>query len=214
MRSRRSRWISGIGIGLVVGGLVLASAGSGVSPAHADNTHNPFRQILAKLDEILTAIQGLGGGGEEGHHTLRWDQALPAAQRFAILAAFNNDAVLDKNTGLVWEKSPATTAATWNEARFTCANKNVGNQKGWRLPAFAELASLVDPTVLPPGPTLPPGHPFLNVQSANYWSASTFADLPSLAWDVHFLDGGVLFFNKTGTRLAWCVRGGMQESVY
>jgi len=58
------------------------------------------------------------------------DKVLPAAQRFVVLAAFNNDAVRDNNTGLVWEKSPQTATATWNGARFTFINKNVGGQKG------------------------------------------------------------------------------------
>ena len=77
------------------------------------------------------------------------DNALPAAQRFVILPAFANDAVLDKKTGLVWEKSPQTTSARWSVARRTCAEKNVGGQKGWRLPSLEELASLVDYSVGP-----------------------------------------------------------------
>ena len=64
-----------------------------------------------------------------------WDKALPAAQRFVLLAAFNNDAVRDNNTGLVWEESPQSAPATWNGARFMCINKNVGGQKGWPLRA-------------------------------------------------------------------------------
>jgi hypothetical protein len=74
-----------------------------------------------------------------------WDKALPAAQRFVLLASFNNDAVRDDNTGLVWEKSPQISTATWNGARFMCINKNVGGQKGWRLPSIPDLASLIDP---------------------------------------------------------------------
>jgi hypothetical protein len=98
--------------------------------------------IIEKLDQILTAL----GGIKEGNHTLRWDQGLPAAQRFVILAAFNNDAVLDKNTGLVWEKAPSLTSTeSWFDARLTCANKNVGNQKGWRLPSMA--GAVVAPVV-------------------------------------------------------------------
>ena len=96
----------------------------------------------------------------------------PAAQRFVILPAFNSEAVLDKETGLVWEKSPQTTSARWIVAHRTCIEKNVGGQKGWRLPSLQELASLVDPSVAPPGLALPPGHPFLAVQSAVYWSAT------------------------------------------
>ncbi|TMQ31751.1 MAG: hypothetical protein E6K65_00240 [Nitrospirae bacterium] len=37
--------------------------------------------------------------------TQNWDKVLPAAQRFTVLAAFNNAAVRDNETGLMWEKS-------------------------------------------------------------------------------------------------------------
>ena len=217
-----SRWLSGIGAAVLIGGLVLASGGSWVTPVAAGNNNqnqnnspppNPFAAILTKLDQVLAAIAGIGGGGA-GNHTLRWDQALPAAQRFVVLAAFANAAVLDKNTGLVWEQAPAATIATWATATNTCINKNVGGQKGWRLPSIPELASLIDPTVTAPGPTLPAGHPFTNVQSAGYWSAATGAGLPSVAWLVDFGHGLVIFDGKTNSIYAWCVRGPMQESAY
>jgi hypothetical protein len=143
-----------------------------------------------------------------------WDKVLPAAQRFVVLAAFNNDAVRDNNTGLVWEKSPQTATATWNGARFTCINKNVGGQKGWRLPSIPDLASLIDPSVAPPGPALPSGHPFKNVQSAGYWSATTSAEDSSDAWFVYFGIGFVDNDSKTFSGHAWCVRGGMNADAY
>jgi Protein of unknown function (DUF1566) len=143
-----------------------------------------------------------------------WDKALPAAQRFSVLASFNNDAVRDDNTGLVWEKSPQTPTATWNGARFICINKNVGGQKGWRLPAIPELASLIDPSVATPGPALPPGHPFHNVQSAGYWSATTSAEDASDAWFVYFGRGFVDHDSKTSTGHVWCVRGSMTAEAY
>lgn len=174
MRSGRSRWVSGIGAVLVIGG--------------CSTSHN---------------------------HTLRWDQALPAAQRFLVLAAFNNAAVLDRNTGLVWEKSPATPAGegTWGGGTRTCLRKTTGGQQGWRLPAIPELASLLDPTVSP-SPTLPAGHPFTNVQSGHYWSATMLAGSPSFAWVVSFNIGEVVVENLANTHHAWCVRGPMSESVY
>jgi hypothetical protein len=143
-----------------------------------------------------------------------WDKALPAAQRFVLLASFNNDAVRDDNTGLVWEKSPQTPTATWNGARFMCINKNVGGQKGWRLPSIPDLASLIDPSVAPPGPTLPSGHPFQNVQSAGYWSATTSAEDASDAWFVYFGRGFVDHDSKTSTGHVWCVRGNMNSEAY
>jgi len=143
-----------------------------------------------------------------------WDKALPSPQRFVLLAAFNNDAVRDNNTGLVWERSLQTSTATWNGARFTCINKNVGGQKGWRLPSITDLASLIDPSVTPPGPTLPSGHPFHNVQSAGYWSATTTAEDSSEAWFVYFGRGFVEHDSKAHTGHTWCVRSSMNADAY
>jgi uncharacterized protein DUF1566 len=142
-------------------------------------------------------------------------KALPAAQRFIILPAFNSDAVLDKETGLVWEKSPQTTTARWSAARRICTEKNVGGQNGWRLPSLTELRSLVDSSIAPPGPTLPPGHPFLAVQSAVYWSETRVGDNPSGAWAVHFgLGGGSVFINWAHGVQVWCVHGGMDADQH
>ncbi|HSL05965.1 MAG TPA: DUF1566 domain-containing protein [Nitrospiraceae bacterium] len=138
------------------------------------------------------------------------DNALPAAQRFVILPAFTNDAVLDKKTGLVWEKSPETTNARWSMARRTCVEKSVGGQKGWRLPSLEELASLVDYSVAPPRLALPPGHPFLSIQSAVYWSSTRPGEDPKGSWGVHFgLGGGATFINWAHSVKAWCVHDGI-----
>jgi hypothetical protein len=143
------------------------------------------------------------------------DQTLPVAQRFVIPPAFNGEAVLDKDTGLVWEKSPQKATARWSAARRICTEKNVGGQKGWRLPSLPELRSLVDPSVTPPGPTLPPGHPFLAVQSAVYWSETRVGDNPSGAWAVHFgLGGGSVFINWAHGVQVWCVHGGMNADQH
>jgi hypothetical protein len=126
----------------------------------------------------------------------------------------NNAAVLDKETGLVWERSPAPTFHTWSSAVVECTGRTTGNRKGWRLPSVHELASLVDPSVTP-GPTLSLDHPFVGVLSADYWSASSYADHPSSAWSVFFDNGAVNFnIDKTVPVHAWCVRGGMNADQY
>lgn len=56
------------------------------------------------------------------------------------------------------------------------------------------------------GPTLPAGHPFTNVQSSGYRSASTFN--PTLAWLVRFSNGDVDNDSQGADHLFWCVRGG------
>jgi hypothetical protein len=142
--------------------------------------------------------------------TPSWDQTLPASTRFVVLSNFNSQAVLDRETGLVWEKSPSTSAVNWFVASFHCIDLNSGGRTGWRLPTIQELLSLVDRSVPPPGPTLPSGHPFTNVQSSFYWSA-TSRDLNATdAWAVGFVNGDELSFGKSGVggNLAWCVRGG------
>ena len=133
-----------------------------------------------------------------------WDQILPAGERFKLV--MGSVAVLDKETGLVWDKSPDTLPRSWLDGLGYCFTKLLGGRKGWRLPTIEELASLVDSTVI--GPALPPGHPFTNVQVAYYWSATTSAANSGFAWYVNLNDGHVGALDKTGTDLVWCVRGG------
>lgn len=52
------------------------------------------------------------------------------------------------------------------------------------------------------------------VQSANYWSASTNAEDPTDAWNVHFFNGNVDTGLKTYSGQVWCVRGGMNADQY
>jgi len=90
-----------------------------------------------------------------------------------------------------------------------CNELAVGNRKGWRLPTIQELASLIDPTVPFPGPTLPAGHPFSNVRvDRAYWSATTFSIDATSAWAVFFGNGVVPNGDKSILLFAWCVRGG------
>ncbi|HHT9125938.1 MAG TPA: Lcl domain-containing protein [Candidatus Brocadiia bacterium] len=135
-----------------------------------------------------------------------WYKKLPASQRFKLV--LDGEAVLDLETGLVWERSPNTDTMDWYAAIYHCYNNVVGGRRGWRLPTIEELESLIDSTQGPP--TLPAGHPFLNVQSSVYWSATTLAGIASNAWRVSF-GGGDLDGNgeeKSFTSYVWCVRGG------
>jgi Protein of unknown function (DUF1566) len=150
--------------------------------------------------------------------SVSWDRRIDKAQRrFKLLNEFATEAVLDKETGLVWERSPNKNVVAWPNARLMCAQKDVGGRGGWRLPTFNELASLVDPAITDPTiPRLPAGHPFLDVQAASYWSATAFADEPGFALMVNFMfvagsDApiGVNDANtKGGQYHVWAVRGG------
>ena len=126
----------------------------------------------------------------------------------------NSEAVLDNETGLVWEKSPSTITYPWTGAIIHCAQLNVGGRKGWHLPTVEQLASLVDTSVVG-SPKLPTGHPFLNVQQpVVYWSETTDADNAASAWLVTFYGGTVGTTGKSSTDVAWCVRGGQSHDAY
>jgi hypothetical protein len=151
------------------------------------------------------------GAGFTPSCTPIWDKKLPNASCFTVLSDFNNEAVRDNETGLVWEKSPSSTTVTWPEACLGCYNKVIGGRKGWRLPSFAELSSLVDPSTTPP--YLSPGHPFVIVLSTFNWSATTMAENSNAAWVTNFnSDNGSRL--KTESGHVWYVRGPIQEAVY
>lgn len=119
-----------------------------------------------------------------------------------------DDIVLDKETGLVWQKNVSSDIVTWEAAQIYCNNLSLGGRMGWRLPTVQELASLVDKTQS--YPALPSGHPFTNVTPyAVYWSATTYADYTINAWCVGMPNGLVGSYSKPGAPVSvWCVRGG------
>lgn len=143
-----------------------------------------------------------------------WYQVVPAEKRFVLV--MNDEAVLDKETGLVWQRTPGVYKTNWYSAIDVLVNKIIGGRKGWRLPTYEELASLVDPSQY--NPALPPGHPFIDVQYADadyYWSATSCTGTDrtgtetAAARGVEFKQGYVIYCNKNNSvpGLTWCVRG-------
>jgi hypothetical protein len=193
MQQQRRR--SGIILALLALGL-LAGAALAANPAQAVDAVGPYYALPA------------------------WDRKIAPVNRFVVLTDWNSEAVLDKETGLVWEKSPSTDLSPLLFARFQCEEfRTTSARIGWRLPSMDELASLIDPSVASPGPTLPPGHPFLNVLGGTgahdyYWSATLSAEDPARAWVVSFGSGGVTTFNRANSYQVWCVRGGNSADAY
>lgn len=149
-------------------------------------------------------------------HLKSWSNVIPnGARRFVVLPDFNNEAVLDRETGLVWERSPTTNTMNWYDAVRSCWQHQAGGRMGWHLPTVEELSSLVDPAS--PPPALPSGHPFQNIQP-DYWSSTTdirVPFLPTQAWDVRFGNPGQIGDSGKDSLLnRWCVRGGTHSDKY
>ena len=151
--------------------------------------------------------------------TPSWDQTLPASTRFIILSNFTSEAVLDRDTGLVWERSPSTLlfdgappAGTFGgtHAHDHCINLRVANRGGWHLPTIQELLSLVDSSQT--APALPAGHPFTIAVDTQYWSATGYGNSVSAALrtaDFRLGVSGEAGTNGGVVQLhVWCVRGG------
>lgn len=215
MKSAMTQSIMGVLSGTV---LVLGLAGPALGQG-APPPAGPVADIQATLGIILDRLDDLEDKIDMQATDLRgvmqnWDKKLDAtngdpatgcnSDRFTCL--FGDTVVRDNETGLVWERDPDPNPQDWVDAIRHCANREVGGRKGWQLPLREQLATLVDTSNA--NPALPTGHPFLNVQSAGSWSATTSAVNPADAWVVLFINGNVSDNGKVFNRRAWCVRGG------
>ena len=165
-----------------------------------------LNEVLKKLDNIQGQLDNIPPA---------WSQKLPAEHRFVLV--LDDEAVLDKETGLVWEKLvtyPTDTTMNWYDAVAYCTSLTKGGRSGWHLPTVEQLGSLMDKSVLG-SPKLPEGHPFIGVQSG-YWTATTDAFNADWAWLVGFNNGVFHHINyfKTNLRRVWCVRGGQSHDGY
>jgi hypothetical protein len=105
-----------------------------------------------------------------------WSQVIDlASERFELV--MGGAAALDKETGLVWDRTPSDgfiglpgepgeptlpPDGEWGDANDQCWNHTSGGRKGWRLASVEEFASLIDPAEEgSPTCALPAGHPFL-----------------------------------------------------
>jgi hypothetical protein len=184
---------------------------------HQHEEKNKMKNTFLYLVGIMAlGILGFGGvQAEAASGNIGWSQklkcdTLKSCPRFVVLKAWENLAVLDKETGLVWEQTLDTTTRNWANAHNYCNTLVVSNRMGWRLPTFQELAGLIDRSQS--SPVLPFGHPFSNVvgsiADSLYWTATASASNSLSAWTIRFIDSESGPSPKTNTFYVWCVRGG------
>jgi hypothetical protein len=134
-----------------------------------------------------------------------------------------NGTVTDTATGLIWlRQANCFVRKNWVDANGAAAvlkNGDCGladnsSPGDWRLPSKAELDEFVNGTpnlrcLAGPCDLLPFTGVGGNGGIPEYWSSSTFVDLPVAAWDVDLRNGMVNIGNKDYVgKYVWPVRGG------
>jgi hypothetical protein len=137
-----------------------------------------------------------------------------------FIDALGGAAVLDRETGLVWEKSPSQTTKTWGASLYECYGLEIGGRKGWHLPTIEQLMSLVD-TSVSGSPKLPSGHPFDTdctsggCVGSNYAYYSATQDIATTHAYLLFIGAGTAGIEgKDNADHFWCVRGGQSDDPY
>ncbi|HVR74512.1 MAG TPA: DUF1566 domain-containing protein [Planctomycetota bacterium] len=143
-----------------------------------------YEQSLA---EIL--CDGAVCPGQDGSYRT----GCPSERRFTD----NGDGtVTDHCTDLHWQKDTADVDGNgqltgedllpWCDALAYCENLSFAGHDDWRLPNVRELQSIVDY-----GRSGPSIDSVLGAVSSAYWSSTSYADYPYVAWGVYFIHGNV-----------------------
>lgn len=150
---------------------------------------------------------------------VRWQTHRPNP-RFAIYdpdknsnpadpTTLSDDLVLDRETGLIWTRDANLLGQrTWSSAILNSYSTFFANRAGFRLPTFEELRSLLYDDVDGDGIYLPPGHPFVNVQTSAYWTATTSRTDSTMASGMFFGSTATYSGDKSLSNYFWPVRGG------
>jgi hypothetical protein len=85
--------------------------------------------------------------------------------------------VRDRGTLLVWDDRPSTERFTFEDAQARCSSA------GHRAPSMKELQTLVDRSRVRPSID---DTAFPDTEHTGYWTSSSVADNPALAWVVNF----------------------------
>jgi hypothetical protein len=176
--------------------------------------------LLPLLTALCAAASAQTVANGPYYATPSWDQTLPAATRFVVLSNMNAEAVLDRETGLVWRKTPDPAYVDWATALQNCLSAPAGGRYGWRLPIHSELASLFDPAHTT-HQYLPTGHPFVVPGGVGtFWTATRATDgrIRYITYEPIAPSGSILYMfllkqpSEGGS--AWCVRGGSNAGIF
>ncbi len=137
-------------------------------------------------------------------------ELLPAPlQRIAPAAPTNANyvislsTVLDRTTGLEWQRASDDTLRNWDTAQVYCRDLELAGKNDWRLPLPSELQSIIDYSRFDPAINLAV---FPATESGFYWTSFNYALGSTSAWSVDFQSGVLNRFLKVVARYVRCVR--------
>ncbi len=113
----------------------------------------------------------------------------------------NGDTVIDNATGLIWQQEDDNITRNWIDAGTYCADITLDGNSNFRLPTIEELVQLTDKgkaAVIDPI--------FINTNSSNYWSSTTYSLDTQIAWYVDFRTSFDNTGDKTTSNYVRCVR--------
>lgn len=175
-------------ITLVASWAGIINAGPLDPPGEPSSTMKSLDEIPGSWSRILSST------GADACATARFDCVL-----------VNDEAVLDRETGLVWDRQPSESTMDWDSAIRACHDRDRGGRLGWRLPSVSETLSLLDTQSVD---GLPDGHPFtLPAATDKFWTSTrnTASDTRSMRIDVS--DALVADELRDAANGFWCVRG-------
>lgn len=158
---------------------------SGVNPSM-----RTMEELLPAWNRKLTAVGASSSCDSPRFQCVLPDQAHPTGA-----------AVLDRETGLVWQRVPGEGTYTWAGALFQCTSLLNGGRNGWRTPAVDEITSLFladDPGPFNLGAALP-----------YFWTTTREPGSSTRRLYVTFEVGGFVFSGEPVVLArSFCVRGG------
>ena len=109
----------------------------------------------------------------------------------------NRDVVIDRTTGLMWQKKPDGVERNWKDAELYCQKLSLGGYSDWRLPNESVLMKMIENKMM-----------FASSLRNNYYWSSTVSNPTSWATYVNFGYGDAGMAWKGSGMYVRCVRGG------
>ena len=175
--------------GVVTGGPLDPPGAPGPTMKALDDLPPSWHQLLPSND---------GDGG--GCNSTRFQCVLGSA------------AVLDHETGLVWQRTVAAGSTNFSGAYADCEFIEIGGRYGWRVPSHQELRSLLDTSP----DHLPDGHPFIGVLTGSpdlFWTTAIFLHAGTESTVIVLnvdAPADITVDPETDLNRRWCVRGGTE----